>query len=126
MNLSVRVPHSGLAVAFALSIFFGDRIWHIVASPVMDARRCLGYTPRVIFTTPTEAFLTVWMKMPLLASVFLASPWILYQLWAFVAPGLSRSNAAGPRHSSSYRPDCLSSAACSVTSWPFATGWNSC
>jgi len=54
----------------------------------MDALRSLGYTTRVIFTTPTEAFLTVWMKMPLLVSLFLASPWVLYQLWAFVAPGL--------------------------------------
>src|SRR5271166_5087001 len=73
---------AGIGVAFALSIYFGDRFWHIVASPIMDALRSLGYTPRVIFTTPTEAFLTVWMKMPLLVSLFLASPWVLYQLWA--------------------------------------------
>jgi sec-independent protein translocase protein TatC len=81
---------AGIGVAFALTVYFGDRIWHIVAQPVMDALRALGYPPRVIFTTPTEAFLTVWMKMPLLVSLFLASPWILYQFWAFVAPGLYR------------------------------------
>ncbi len=82
---------AGIGVAFALSIYFGDAIWHIVAQPVMGALRSLGYAPRVIFTTPTEAFLTVWMKMPLLVSVFLASPWILYQFWAFVAPGLYKN-----------------------------------
>jgi len=81
---------AGLAVAFAVSVYFGDRIWQIVSQPIMDALRSLGYAPRVIFTTPTEAFLTTWVKMPLLVSVFLASPWILYQLWAFVAPGLYR------------------------------------
>lgn len=82
---------AGVGVAFALSMYFGDRIWHIVAQPVMEALRSLGYAPRVIFTTPTEAFLTVWMKMPLLVSVFLASPWVLYQFWGFVAPGLYKN-----------------------------------
>jgi sec-independent protein translocase protein TatC len=28
------------------------------------------------------------MKLPILAAVFLSSPWILYQVWAFIAPGL--------------------------------------
>ena len=37
-----------------------------------------------------ETFTTVWVKLPLLASIFVASPWILYQVWAFIAPGLYR------------------------------------
>jgi sec-independent protein translocase protein TatC len=41
-----------------------------------------------VFTTPTEAFTTVWVKLPLLAALFMASPWVLYQFWAFIAPGL--------------------------------------
>ena len=32
----------------------------------------------------------IWIKAPLLASIFLAAPWILYQVWAFIAPGLYR------------------------------------
>ena len=28
------------------------------------------------------------MKLPILCSIFIASPWILYQVWAFIAPGL--------------------------------------
>ncbi len=38
-----------------------------------------------------EAFNTVWVKLPMLAAVFLASPWVLYQVWAFIAPGLYES-----------------------------------
>jgi sec-independent protein translocase protein TatC len=34
--------------------------------------------------------MTIWMKLPLLAAIFLASPWILYQVWAFISPGLYR------------------------------------
>jgi sec-independent protein translocase protein TatC len=35
-----------------------------------------------------EGFSVIWMELPLLASVFVASPWIVYQVWAFIAPGL--------------------------------------
>jgi sec-independent protein translocase protein TatC len=81
---------AGIGVSFALCTWFGDRLWALIARPAMDTLRTLGYPPRVIFTTPTEAFLTVWVKMPMLVSLFLAAPWIVYQVWAFVAPGLYR------------------------------------
>jgi len=81
---------AGVGVAFVLSTYFGEPLWNAVARPAVDALRRLGYPERIIFTTPTEAFLTVWVKMPMLASVFLAAPWILYQVWAFVSPGLYR------------------------------------
>jgi sec-independent protein translocase protein TatC len=38
--------------------------------------------------TPMESFSIIWVQLPLLCSVFLASPWIVYQVWAFIAPGL--------------------------------------
>jgi len=44
---------------------------------------------RLVFLGPTDAFI-FYIKVAALASVFLASPWILYQLWGFVAPGLYR------------------------------------
>jgi sec-independent protein translocase protein TatC len=44
--------------------------------------------PRLAQLTPMEGFSIIWVELPLLASVFLASPWIVYQLWAFISPGL--------------------------------------
>jgi sec-independent protein translocase protein TatC len=35
-----------------------------------------------------EAFNVIWFKLPLVCSIFLASPWVLYQVWAFISPGL--------------------------------------
>ena len=35
-----------------------------------------------------EAFSIIWVQVPLVSSLFLASPWVLYQIWAFIAPGL--------------------------------------
>ncbi|HTX35848.1 MAG TPA: twin-arginine translocase subunit TatC [Bryobacteraceae bacterium] len=79
---------AGLGVAFALSMIFMNPLWHVVSRPAEGALRQLGLPSRLVYTTPTEAFSTVWVKLPLLASLFLASPWVLYQLWAFISPGL--------------------------------------
>ena len=35
-----------------------------------------------------EQFSIIWVKLPLLVSLFSASPWVLYQVWAFISPGL--------------------------------------
>jgi sec-independent protein translocase protein TatC len=35
-----------------------------------------------------EVFNIVWVKLPILTAIFLASPWVLYQVWGFIAPGL--------------------------------------
>ena len=43
----------------------------------------------IVFINLTEPF-TIYLKASALAAVFLASPFVLYQIWAFVAPGLYR------------------------------------
>jgi len=49
----------------------------------------LGVNPPHLHTmTPMEGFTVIWWWMPVLCSIFVASPWILYQVWAFIAPGL--------------------------------------
>jgi len=35
-----------------------------------------------------EGFSIIWVKVPLVMSLFVASPWVLYQVWAFISPGL--------------------------------------
>ncbi len=80
----------GVAVAFFASLYFAPQMWKAVSDPATSALRDLGLQTKLVFITPTEAFMTIWMKLPMLAAVFLASPWILYQVWAFVAPGLYR------------------------------------
>jgi len=43
----------------------------------------------LIFTSVAEAFFT-YMKVAFISGLILASPFVLYQIWAFVAPGLYR------------------------------------
>jgi sec-independent protein translocase protein TatC len=80
----------GIGVAFGLCIFFMDDLWRIVAAPAVSALKTLKYEPELVQISPMEAFNIIWVKLPILCSVFLASPWILYQVWAFIAPGLYR------------------------------------
>lgn len=80
---------AGLGTAFILSLTFSERLWTIVQQPAAAALSTLGYKDvSLVFTSPMESFSIIWVKLPLLTSIFLASPWLLYQVWAFVAPGL--------------------------------------
>jgi sec-independent protein translocase protein TatC len=44
--------------------------------------------PRLVYLTPMEGFNVIYIKLPLLVAIFLGSPWVLYQVWAFISPGL--------------------------------------
>jgi sec-independent protein translocase protein TatC len=79
----------GLGIAFVLSLGFCNKLWEIVSEPAVEALKHLHVDPpRLAILTPMEGFSVIWVDMPLLCSVFLASPWIVYQVWAFISPGL--------------------------------------
>lgn len=79
----------GLAVAFFGCMFFSKDLWLFVQEPAMNALTHLGVNPpELAQITPMEGFNVIWIKMPLLCSIFVGSPWVLYQVWAFISPGL--------------------------------------
>jgi sec-independent protein translocase protein TatC len=75
----ILVSLVALGVGFAATFSYSERIITWLARP-------LGPT-KLAFLEPTEPF-WVNMKVALVAGVFLVLPVILYELWAFVAPGL--------------------------------------
>lgn len=79
---------AGLGVAFLGTIAFAPDLWNIVRAPAVSALKQLGFEPDLAQITPMDSFTTIYVKLPLLASLFIASPWILYQVWAFISPGL--------------------------------------
>jgi sec-independent protein translocase protein TatC len=81
---------AGVVVAFIVSLTFTNQLWRIVSAPAIEALKHLHFNPTLVQITPMETFTIVWFKMPLLVSLFLASPWVLYQVWAFISPGLYR------------------------------------
>lgn len=79
----------GLLVAFVLSIGFCKDLWNVVSAPAVTALKNLGINPPDLASiTPMEQFNVIYLKLPLLVSVFVGSPWIFYQVWAFISPGL--------------------------------------
>jgi sec-independent protein translocase protein TatC len=82
-ELRVRIMRAlyGLLAGTAIALPFSERIVDWLARPVTR----LGY--ELVFTAPAEAF-WVQMKVGLIAGVFISSPVILWQVWAFIAPGL--------------------------------------
>jgi sec-independent protein translocase protein TatC len=77
----------GLLVAFR----FSDHILKFISRPLASTGS------ELVALAPTEAFWTS-MKLSMVVGIFLAMPVILWQVWAFVAPGLHRHERkyAGP------------------------------
>jgi sec-independent protein translocase protein TatC len=90
-ELRDRVRNAAIAfVIAALACWtFSDHIFDWIKAPLFNvwvAKGNLG-EPRLVFTQLTEPF-WVNMSIALWAGIFAASPFIFYQLWKFVAPGL--------------------------------------
>lgn len=73
-----------MGLGFGISYFFSKELFDILMIPLVEA---LPPDTTLIFTGVTEAFIT-YLKVALVSGVFLSTPVILYQLWAFLAPGL--------------------------------------
>ena len=79
----------GFGVAFLLCIVFCYQLWDFVRAPAVDALTKIGVKPpNLVINEPMEAFSIIWVQVPLVFALFLASPWVFYQIWAFIAPGL--------------------------------------
>jgi len=81
---------AGVAVAFCLSFLFCDQLWNIIKEPAVVALKSLGYQQRLVQITPMETITIIWFKLPVVCAIFIASPWVVYQVWAFISPGLYR------------------------------------
>jgi sec-independent protein translocase protein TatC len=73
-----------VAVGALVAFLFIDRIVAFVFAP---ARKVLPPGARLIYTAPGEAF-ALWVNIALIAGVAIASPFIMFQVWRFIAPAL--------------------------------------
>lgn len=75
-----------VAVLFAPCAYFGNQLFTLVARPLLDK---LPAGTSMVSTSLTAPFITP-LKLALYVALFFGMPYVLYQLWAFVAPGLYR------------------------------------
>ena len=76
-----------LLVVFVCLIYFANDIYAYVAAPLVSV---LPPDTSMIAIDPTSPFFTPF-KLTFYASLFVTAPFILYQLWAFIAPGLYKN-----------------------------------
>jgi len=74
----------GWLLAFAALFPFADRLYTLLAAPLLAK---LPQGAQMIATAVTTPFF-VPMKVTMLTAFLIALPWMIYQCWAFVAPGL--------------------------------------
>ena len=74
----------GFLVAFAACWMVVDQLVELLVEPI---RKHMFEGGEIVFINMTEPF-TIYMKASALAGLFVAAPWMLYQLWAFVSPAL--------------------------------------
>jgi sec-independent protein translocase protein TatC len=79
----------GFGVVFAGCMLFANKLFDIVLAPGRIALKNTGIPGAgFIAIDPMENFSIIWMWTPLVASLFLGAPWILWQVWSFISPGL--------------------------------------
>src|SRR5699024_4089324 len=86
IELRDRLIRAGIGVllVFVFLVYFSNDIYNFVATPLLSV---IPEGGKMIATDVIAPFL-VQIKLTLWISFFIAIPWVLYQIWSFVAPGL--------------------------------------
>jgi sec-independent protein translocase protein TatC len=91
-ELRKRIIYSLIAVTvgFFACWNYHEFIFRYVQRPVMDALQRNGMAEKLVYLNPTEPF-NLYLKVAFLAGLFVTSPFVLYQVWLFISPGLYRN-----------------------------------
>ncbi|HKN18014.1 MAG TPA: twin-arginine translocase subunit TatC [Candidatus Sulfotelmatobacter sp.] len=91
-ELRTRLVYSiaAVAVGFFACWWKVEAIYDIMQRPIMKALKDNGMSERLVYLNPTEPF-NLYLKIAALAGLFLTSPFVLYQVWMFISPGLYRN-----------------------------------
>ena len=73
-----------VGIGFVACWYFREWLFQVITAPLV---KVLPQNSHMIYTSLPEAFFN-YMKISFYASLFLTSPFTLYQLWKFVSPGL--------------------------------------
>ena len=84
-ELRKRITHAvgGLLVGFIIAFAFIERVFDFVY------QRLVAGVPggKLVYTEAPEMFM-LWIKIAVLTGVLISSPYIMLQVWLFIAPGL--------------------------------------
>lgn len=77
-----------LVPGVGIAWLFKEKLLDLLVHPLVLAWRKLGLgAPELHFANPVDPFMA-YMKISLVVGLLAASPWIFWQFWAFISPGL--------------------------------------
>ena len=90
-ELRRRLVRSAISVfvGFVICFYFSDKIYGFLARPLTRTLASLHMANKLVYTNPVDPF-NLYIKLSIVGGLFLASPYILLQLWLFISPGLYR------------------------------------
>ena len=77
----------GFGIALAVCLFFGTEVVSAFCAPLVDTLAEHDINPQLVTDEVSEGFM-VFIQISLISAAAIASPWMLYQFWQFVAAGL--------------------------------------
>jgi sec-independent protein translocase protein TatC len=91
-ELRKRLVYSIIAIAIGCGACWGfhERIFNVMQRPIVEALHRNGMAEKLVYLNPIEPF-NLYLKIALVAGIFIASPVVLYQVWMFISPGLYRN-----------------------------------
>jgi sec-independent protein translocase protein TatC len=91
-ELRRRIIYALVAIAggFFACWGFAPRIFDYMQKPINEVLRNHHLDQTLVYLNPTQPF-NLYLKVGLMTGLFVASPVVLYQVWAFIAPGLYRN-----------------------------------
>src|SRR5271166_399211 len=91
-ELRKRIVYSIIAVGVGFGVCWWkvERIYDVMQRPIMEVLHKNHMPEHLGYLNPTDPF-NLYLKVAALAGLFLTSPFVLYQVWMFISPGLYRN-----------------------------------
>jgi sec-independent protein translocase protein TatC len=91
-ELRRRLIHTAiyLVVGFFVAYYFHDGISTLMTRPITIALTRHHLNPQLVYLNPIDPF-NFYLKLSFVGGAILASPFVLYQVWLFISPGLYRT-----------------------------------
>ena len=91
-ELRKRLVYSIIAIVVGFFACWGyaGKIYGIIQRPIMEALEHNHLSAKLVYVNPIDPF-NLYLKVAGMAGLFVASPFVLYQIWCFISPGLYRN-----------------------------------
>lgn len=76
-------------IGFIICFYFSDNIYGFLENPLTNTLHNLHIATGLAYFNPVDPF-NLYIKLSIVGGIFLASPYILLQVWLFISPGLYR------------------------------------